>query len=80
MLQVWDAIEADFLRDYRIRLVEQIDDLTWRQFNVLLNNLSPHGALAMRIRAENEKDSTENTTDEEDERAANSFFSSVLAL
>ena len=78
MLHIWDAIEADFLRDYGIDLVEQIGTLTWRRFLVLMNNLSPNGAVAVRIRAasDNETETTEN----EDEQAANLFFSSVVAL
>jgi len=78
MLQIWDAVEADFLRDYRITLMEHIDTMTWRRFLVLLNNLSPNGAVAVRIRAENDK---ENTTDEQtDEQAANAFFSSIVSV
>lgn len=78
MLQIWDAIEADFLRDYRIVLMEHIDNMTWRLFLVLLHNLSPNGAVAVRIRAENDKS---NTTDEQtDEQAANAFFSSIVSV
>lgn len=77
MLHMWDAVEADFMRDYGIRLVEQIDTMTWRQFHVLLHNLSPNGAVAVRVRAENDKQE-ENPVD--DEAAANDFFVSVLSL
>jgi len=80
MLHIWDAIEADFLRDYHIVLMEQIDTISWRLFLVLLNNLSPYGAVATQIRAANEKNDVSNTTEEEDERAANQFFSSVLSM
>lgn len=79
MLHIWDAIEADFLRDYHIVLMEHLDGMTWRYFLVLLNNLSPYGAVAMRIRAENEKKDVE-TTDEEDKLAADRFFSSVMSM
>lgn len=79
MLHIWDAVEADFLRDYRIVLMEQIDTMSWRFFLVLLNNLSPNGAVAVRIRAEAEK--TKNDTDEKtDEQAANAFFSSIVSV
>lgn len=79
MLHIWDAVEADFLRDYRIVLMEQIDTMSWRCFLVLLNNLSPNGAVAVRIRAEAEK--TKNDTDEKtDEQAANAFFSSIVSV
>ncbi len=80
MLHIWDAIEADFLRDYRIVLMEQLDNMSWRYFLVLLNNLSPYGAVAMQIRAMNDKNDTSNTTEEDDERAANQFFSSITSV
>lgn len=78
MLLIWDAIEADFLRDYGITLMERIDNMTWRYFLVLLNNLSPHGAVAARIRAEADK--LTETTESEDEKAANAFFSSIVSM
>lgn len=79
MLFLWDAIEADFLRDYRISLMEQLDSMSWRRFIVLLHNLNPHGAVAARIMAAN--DSSEmNTTEAEDEKAANAFFTSVVSI
>lgn len=77
MLHIWDAVEADFLRDYHISLMERIDSMTWRLFLVLLNNLSPNGAVAVRIRAENEKKETDTKTDEQ---AANAFFSSIVSV
>lgn len=79
MLHIWDAIEADFLRDYRIVLMERIDHMSWRYFLVLMNNLSPHGSVAMQVRAAYEKKDTD-TTEEQDEKAANQFFSSVLSM
>ncbi len=78
MLLIWDAIEADFLRDYRIDLIEQLDHMTWRHFLALLNNLSPQGAVAVRIRAELE--SGEHNTAMDDEAAANAFFASVASV
>lgn len=74
---MWDAVEADFLRDYRIVLMEQIDKMSWRYFLVLLNNLSPYGAVAMRVRAANEEKETDEKTDEQ---AANAFFSSIVSV
>lgn len=78
MLHIWDAVEADFLRDYNIRLVEQLDTMTWRIFLVLLNNLSPHGAVATRIRSMNEE--KQNTDNDQDEKDANAFFSSIVSV
>ena len=79
MLHIWDAIEADFLRDYHIVLMERIDHMTWRYFLVLLNNLSPYGAVAMKIRAENDDNDVE-TTEEEHKLAADRFFSSIMSM
>jgi len=77
MLHIWDAVEADFLRDYDILLVERINDMSWRLFLALLNNLSPRGAVAIRIQAEQDKPSDDPT---DDEAAANAFFSSVVSF
>ena len=70
-------MEADFLRDYQIRLVEQIEDMSWRYFLVLVNNLSPYGAVAMQIRAKHDEPS-DNPAD--DEAAANAFYASVVSV
>lgn len=79
MLHIWDAVEADFLRDYGIVLMEQIDLLSWRLFCVLLHNLSPNGAVAVRIRAASDKTNRE-TDEDEDKQAANAFFSSIVSV
>ena len=63
--------------------------MTWRRFLVLCQNLSPHGAVAVRIRAMQEKrdmdksnmdESERRAADEADARAAASFFSSVVSV
>ena len=77
MLHIWDAVEADFYRDYGILLVERISTLSWRLFLALLNNLSPYGAVAARVSDEQEK---KNNEPEDDEAAANAFFSSVVSI
>lgn len=77
MLHIWDAVEADFLRDYNIQLVEQIGRISWRKFTALLRNLSPYGAVAMRIDSEG-KNVDEPTGD--DEAAANEFFARVVSV
>ena len=79
MLFLWDAIEADFFRDYGIPLMEQLDYMSWRRFRVLLHNLNPYGAVASRIMAENDS-KTLDTTPEEDEEAAKAFFSSIVSI
>lgn len=78
MLLIWDAIEADFLRDYRIDLMEQLDHMSWRHFLALLNNLSPQGAVAVRIRAELESGAQNSTMS--DEEAANTFFAAIASV
>ena len=80
MLDVWDAIEADFLRDYQIDLRVQLDNMSWRRFTVLLNNLNPDGAVSSRIRMLKEKPNLDNNTDDEDKRAADQFFSSIISM
>ena len=40
MLCHWGMIEADFLREYRINLEQEINTITWRKFIILLKNLS----------------------------------------
>lgn len=80
MLHIWDAVEADFERDYGIDLMKQLDVMSWRRFLVLLNNLNPHGAVASSIRAKNDETDLENRTDKEEEAAANAFFSSLVSI
>lgn len=76
MLHVWDAIEADFLRDYGIRLVEHLDAMTWRYFLVLVNNLSPWGTTAAKI-AEEQKKQTDEVSEQE---AADMFFARTVSI
>ena len=81
MLHIWDAIEADFLRDYGIVLMEQLDSLSWRLFLVLLNNLNPHGAVSAKIRAqEDEEENKKDQDPEQDRKDADKFFSSMLSV
>lgn len=77
MLHMWDAVEADFLRDYGIYLVERLDKMSWRLFLSLLNNLSPYGAVASRIMAEQDKAKREPA---DDRAAADDFFSRVVSV
>lgn len=43
---MWAHVEADFRRDYGIRLPDELPRMSWREFSVLLRGLNPHGALA----------------------------------
>lgn len=80
MLHIWDAIEADFLRDYGIRLVEQLDHMSWRYFLTLANNLSPWGAAASRIEAEQNSSSTTREDEQSDKADADAFFARVVSF
>ena len=80
MLHIWDAVEADFERDYSINLMEHIDKMSWRRFLVLLNNLNPHGAVAAMIQSMNNTDNIEERTEAEEEKAASDFFSSLMSV
>lgn len=42
---MWGYVEADFRRDYGIRLITDLPRMSWREFKVLLDALSPWGAL-----------------------------------
>lgn len=43
---MWGYVEADFRRDYDVRLCDELPHMSWREFKVLLNGLSPWGAVA----------------------------------
>lgn len=45
MIGRWAVIESDFMREYGIDLQKEISGMSWRRFNVLLRNLSPHSLL-----------------------------------
>lgn len=77
---MWDAVEADFLRDYGIDLMEQIDGMSWRRFTVLFRNLSPFGAVASRAQELRKKPDPDEEVSEEQGRAqAAAFFASILS-
>lgn len=78
MLHLWDSVEADFMRDYGINLMEQLENMTWRRFQVLFSNLSPYGATATKADALREKMNDE-PDPEHDEEQATEFFSQMLS-
>ena len=45
-------VEADFQREYGIDLSKEIDNMSWRRFVVLLQNLSTNSIYVMHIRYE----------------------------
>lgn len=44
---MWAYVEADFRRDYGIRLCDELLTMSWREFQVLLHGVNPWGAVAM---------------------------------
>jgi hypothetical protein len=80
MLHIWDAIEADFLRDYGILLMEQLDSMSWRLFLALLNNLNPYGAVSAQIRAEEDKSDDKEQNPDQDRQDADKFFTSMISI
>lgn len=63
--------------------------MSWRRFLILCQNLSPHGAVAVRIRADEDKrdkdryamsEEERRAADSQDERAATAFFTSVISV
>ncbi len=77
MLLLFDALEADFLRDYGIDLVKALPEMTWRRFLVLTHNLSPYGAAAMRLQEMTERAPKGEAAEK---RAAERFFTSVTSV
>lgn len=73
-------MEADFLRDYGIDLMEQLDQMSWRRFTVLFRNLSPYGASASRAEELRRHPQADEKISEEDGRKqAAAFFASILS-
>lgn len=76
---MWDAVEADFMRDYGIDLIEQLDRLTWRRFTILFRNLSPYGATASAIEAYKKEHASDVENVDEGRAQATAFFSAVMS-
>lgn len=51
-------MEADFLREYRIDLVRELPQLSWRRFLVLLAGLSSESRIAQLHHAEEAEEGT----------------------
>lgn len=71
-------MEADFLRDYGIDLMEQLDTMSWRRFTALFRNISPYGAVATRADELREQENEEADA-VSDEAQATAFFSKMLS-
>lgn len=46
----WDALEADFLRFYKLDINECLYTMTWRKASVLIRNLPADSAFAAKLR------------------------------
>lgn len=73
---MWGYVEADFRRDYGIRLNDEIPRMSWREFKTLLNGLSPWGALATNYEKELKKQRLE---DKDAQKAQAETFWAQLA-
>ena len=81
MLAVWAYIEADFRRDYGIRLVDELSRMSWREFCVLLDGLSPYGSLATNYeRLLKEQEANEPKSEDEQRSSADRFWQSVASI
>lgn len=49
VVESWASVEADFLREYNIDLVRDLDNMSWRRFQILLRGLSPNSATVVRV-------------------------------
>ena len=78
MIDIWDSIEADFQRDYGINLSIELDNMSWRRFNVLMNNLSPFGAVSAALDGSKTKVNSED--ENESKLQADSFFDAIASL
>ena len=65
-------VEADFQREYGIDLSKEIDNMSWRRFVVLLQNLSTNSIYVMHIRYET-KEAEDTMSDEQGMNLLNSM-------
>jgi len=81
MLAVWGYVEADFRRDYGIRLREDLPRMSWREFKNLLDGLSPFGAVASHYEAELKKQRLEEQrTNGKGAAAASRFWNQITSI
>lgn len=66
MFDDWDLVESSFLQQYGVRL-NQVDDMSWREFCGLLHGISADTALGkmVQIRAEEDKEVLKSFTSEQ---------------
>lgn len=54
--------------------------MTWRYFLALVYNLSPYGAVASRLHANDKNDIDDEVDEQTDRQRAAAFFSSVVSV
>lgn len=54
ILRDWNILEADFRREYGIALSKPDSRLSWREFLVLANGLSPNSVWVLEYQGRNE--------------------------
>lgn len=69
------------MRDYGIRLMDALPGMSWREFEVLLHGLNPHGAVAAHYAEAMKRQATKQPRSRaEQQAAANSFWASVASI
>jgi hypothetical protein len=47
IIENWTYIEADFIREYGIDLMESLPGMSWRRFSILLKGLGPNSTFVL---------------------------------
>lgn len=78
---MWAYVEADFRRDYGIRLTDELLTMSWREFQSLLHGVSPWGAVAMHYEDEAKKQRLEDEADSgKPSNAAMTFWQQIASI
>lgn len=70
----WSLIEADFLREYNILLIDKIFTMSWRTFCVLLGGLSRNAVYITTKQNEKKKPKVVDGSSDEAENLVKNFF------
>ena len=76
---MWSYVEADFRRDYGIRLVTELPLMSWREFKILLDGLSPWGSLATNYERELKKQREREEQNSDKPSSAETGFWNMIA-
>lgn len=78
---MWGYVEADFRRDYGIRLSQELPYMSWREFKNLLDGLSPFGAVATHYEAALKKQQMqEQSKNGKGAAAASRFWNQITSI